>query len=227
MISRLFVGAVVATALSTTAALAQQPAAAGCTGNSQLPGDILAQNTFWDLSGYPQGVTLNVGGGSAQFQAPANQGFFTTYQGSLFSDADICVTESASPVTNATNQSQSAAVAGIVFWGQSVGNFFNYYEVFTTADGAGGIFRVQNGQSLMLIPFAPVTTLKTGANAANAVRVTLKGNTVTAYFNGTLFKTIPAVQPSGGGLFGFEFDSESAVANTWTFSNLKITDTPQ
>lgn len=224
MISSLFVCTIAAMALATTAAWAQTT---GCTGNSQLPGDILAQNTFWGVSGYPQGVTLNIGGGKAQLQSPANQGYLTTYNGSLFSDADICVDLSAAPVNNSNNQTQGAPAAGLLFWGQSAGNFFNYYEVFLTADGAAGIFRVQSGQNLMLIPFTPVASLHTGGGTVNSVRLTLKGNTVSTYFNGTLFKTIPAVQPAGGGLFGFEFDSEPTVANTWTFANLKITDPPQ
>jgi hypothetical protein len=226
MTSRLFVSVVVAAALATTAASAQPaPAAApatGCTGNSQLPGDIFAQNTFWPTTGFPAGFSVNIGGGKAMVQSPASQQYGIIYSGQLVSDADICVDLSVASVKNATDPNGPAG-AGIVFWQQDWNNF---YTVFLDTSASGAIYRWQNNRALALVGWQPVASLKGGAGATNTMRVTLKGNTITTYFNGTLFKSIPSVQPSGGGAFGLWWYSESAGPNTWTFSNLKITDPP-
>lgn len=231
MTLKLSVGVVVAMALATSAASAQPtpggtpaaaPATAGCTGNSQLPGDILAQDTFWPTTGYPQGFTATIGGGKAQVQAPANQQYGIIYQGQLFTDADICVDLSVASVVNAADP-KGPAGAGIVFWQQDWNNF---YTVFLDTSSSGAIYRWQNNRALALVSWTQASSLKGGAGALNSMRVTLKGNTISTYFNGTLFKTIPSVQPSGGGAFGLWWWSESSSPNTWTFSNLKITDPP-
>ena len=86
------------------------------------------------------------------------------------------------------------------------------------------LVRATGSQSLSTWRASPA--LKTGAGVVNAIRVTLKGNSISTYFNDQLFYTVTGNQPKGGGFLGFAFESEKAGPNTWSFTNLKVTDAP-
>ena len=85
----------------------------------------------------------------------------------------------------------------------------------------------QGGVNLKLATWRKVPALKTGAGAVNSVRVTLKGNSITPYFNDHLWYSLTGAQPSGGGTIGFIFGGEKSSPSVWTFTSLKVTDVPQ
>jgi hypothetical protein len=168
---------------------------------------------------WPTGDTVSDGGGKLQINADATKGYWSVYQSSLFGDADICVDVSVNTVTD-----PNGPMAVVDFW--LVDNK-NYYGLYFAPNGAAAIQRFQNGKLLTPVSWRKAPSLKTDANAVNAVRVTLKGNSIATYFNDQLFYKVNGSQPEGGGQIALEGWAEKANGNIWTFTNLKITDPPQ
>lgn len=210
MASKLLMGVIVAaaTALAATAA-----SAAGCTGNVQFADTFGQADPAW-----PTADSISIGGGKMQIKPDAGKDNWAIYQGAFFGDADICVDVSVNPVSDPT-----AFSAEVVFW---LVDSSNYFEVYIAPNGFASIARVQNGRALTPVGWRKAASLKPGANVVNSIRVTLKGNSISTYFNDQLFYTIQGAQPQGGGLIGLDANSEKSP-NTWSFSNLKITDPPQ
>jgi hypothetical protein len=211
MASRLFMSVIVvaATALGATAA-----SAAGCTGNVQFA-DAFGQAD----PGWPTADNMSIGGGKFQIKSDAGKDFWSIYGASLFGDADICVDVSVN-----TASDPSGPGAGIVFW---LSDTNNYYSVYIAPNGTAAIDRVQNGKLLSPVAWRKAASLKTGANAVNTIRLTLKGNSISCYFNDQLFYTVQGAQPQGGGQIGLEAWGEKANPNIWSFSNFKVTDPSQ
>jgi hypothetical protein len=178
------------------------------------------EDTFGEADpGWPTGDNVSIGGGKFQIKADAGKDFWSIYGAALFGDADICVDLSVN-----TASDPSAPGAGVVFW-LADGN--NYYAAYILPNGSASIQRIQNGKNLRVVDWRKAPSLKTGAGAVNAIRLTLKGNTIFCYFNDQLFYKVNGAQPQGGGQFGFEAWAEKANPNIWSFTNLKITDPPQ
>jgi hypothetical protein len=196
-------------ALATTAA-----SAAGCTGNVQFADDFTQVDPGW-----PSFDQVSIGGGKLQIKSDANKGYWAVYGGNVFGDADICVDVSISPVTD-----PSAPGAALDFW---IADTKNYYNLGITPNGMAALSRFVNGKLLSPISWRKAPSLKTGANAVNSIRLTLKGNSISIYFNDQLFYKVNGVQPEGGGQIALEGWAEKANANTATFANLKITDPSQ
>jgi hypothetical protein len=211
MASRLFMSVIVvaATALWATAA-----AAAGCTGNVQFADDFGEADPGW-----PVGDNVAIGGGKLQIKADAGKDYWSIYGASLFGDADICVDVSVNAASDPTGPG-----GAVDFW---LVDSNNYYGVYVAPNGFAAIQRVQNGKLLSPVSWRKAPSLKTGANVVNAIRVTLKGNSISVYFNDQLFYKVNGVQPQGGGQIGLEGWAEKANPNIWSFANLKITDPPQ
>lgn len=211
MVSRLLIAVAVA---GSMALAANSALAAGCTGNVQFSDDFSQVNPAWQ-----DASDVSIGGGRWQGTAPDNQGmYWDFYQGRLFADADICFGMSVNSVSDPTDTG-----AGLVFWQKDQDN---YTALLVAPNGYATIFAVQAGTTLTLSSWRASPAIKTGAGAANAIRVTLKGNSISTYFNDQLFYTVTGNQPKGGGFLGFAFESEKAGPNTWSFTNLKVTDAP-
>jgi hypothetical protein len=211
MASRLLMSAVIvaAAAFATTAA-----SAAGCTGNVQFA------DTFGQADpGWPTSDNVVIGGGKLQIKSEATKDYWTIYGAALFGDADICVDVSVNTATD-----PSGPGAGVDFW---MSDTNNYYGVFIAPNGTAAIFRIQNGKALTPVSWRKAASLKTGANAVNTIRLTLKGNSISTYFNDQLFYTVQGQQPQGGGQIALEGWAEKANPNIWSFSNLKVTDPSQ
>jgi hypothetical protein len=215
MASRLFVSVVIVAATALGAAFgASAASAAGCTGNVQFA-DAFGQAD----PGWPTSDNFSIGGGKFQIKPDAGKDVWSIYGASLFGDADICVDVSVSAASDPTGPG-----AGVVFW---LADSNNYYGVYIAPNGFAAINRIQNGKVLSPVSWRKATSLKTGANAVNTIRLTLKGNAISCYFNDQLFYTIQGAQPQGGGQFGLEAWSEKANPNIWSFTNLKVTDPSQ
>jgi len=209
MASRLFVSILFGT---LTAVLATSAAsAAGCTGNAQITFDLSQADPAW-----PAGDDFSIVGGSIQIKEAAGKSDSMAYGGALVGDADICVDASVGTFKDPTGPG-----GGVIFWQT---DWSNYYGLTIAPNGQAAIFRIQNGKTLFPVQWRAAASLKTGANVVNNIRLTLKGNKVSAYFNDQLFYSVQGQQPQGGGQFGFTGWSEAAAPNVWTFQNLKVTD---
>lgn len=226
MASRLFMSFVVvaATALATTAAWAQQPApaaSAGCTGNEQFSDDFTqANDPTWPV---PRD-DIAIGGGKFQGKAPVTKWNWAITAAVNVGDADICVDLSVNPVSDPTQ-----TYGGVVFWlGGGDPDSPNFYQVMIDPAGDASLQAIQNKKLTQPVSWRKAASLKTGANVVNSIRITLKGNKISIYFNGQPWYTnLSGVQPQGGGEWGLQFTSEKAAPNVWTFSNLKVTDPSQ
>jgi hypothetical protein len=187
---------------------------AGCTGKAKLDNALSADDPSWPS---PDDV-FSIGDGKIQLTAEADKGAWVQYGGALFDDADICVDISVSGVTD-----PSGSYGGLLFWFVDADNYYGFHY---DPAGDASILRMQNGKLLWPVRWRKVPTLKTGSDAVNSLRVTLKGNSITSYINGQQFFKVNGDQPKGGGQFGFDGFSEKANPNPWTFTNLKITDVP-
>ncbi len=214
MASRLFMSVVVVatTALATTAAWA-----AGCTGDEQFSDPFTQAN---DPSWPVPRDDIAIGGGKLQGTAPAGKENWALTQAVPVGDADICVDMAVSPVSN-----PDETLAGLDFW---VVDVDNYYSVLIAPNGQASVARILKKKLLWPVSWRKAPSLKTGAGVVNSVRLTLKGNTMSIYFNDQPFYTaLRASQPKDGGEWGFDYSSEKAAPNVWTFTNLKVTDPPK
>ena len=102
------------------------------------------------------------------------------------------------------------------------------YTVLISPAGNAALVRNLKGKQLLPVSGRQATSLKTGAGVVNSIRLTLKGNKISIYFNGQPWYTnLSGVQPQGGASWGPIYFSEKAATNVWTFSNLKVTDPSQ
>ncbi|MFI5012639.1 MAG: hypothetical protein ACHQAY_09845 [Hyphomicrobiales bacterium] len=203
-------------AVLTAGLLAAGPASA-CKGKTVLFSDDFRQlDDTWpgDVPG-----ALSVEDGKVKFKATPNAAYNVLYGGSLFDDADMCVTVQ---IPNNLDQRDSVA-AGPIFWGQ---DYANYYAFLITPDGRAGLVRLYRGKWVYLVNYRKAEGIKGGPGDKNVLRLTTSGNTITAYVNDVKFSTIKSQVPPGGGQVGLHAESEEAHRNTWKFIDLKVTDLP-
>jgi hypothetical protein len=185
--------------------------AAGCTGAEQYTDD------FTDVGSWSvfDGVTIDRG--KMIFKEPPGKVDSMVNTGFLVGDADICFDVSLlSPIGDLTE-----AYAAVIFWQI---DWNNLYELDIGPNGQAAIFRFQNGKSLRPVDWTAADSLKAGLDIVNSVRLSLKGNSISVYFNDKLFKKITGLQPKDGGALGFGAAAEDKQANSVAFSKLRVTD---
>ena len=194
------------------AMIASSPALA-CKGrNVILADDFTTPDAAWG----DNDDSFIIGSGTLQLKPAPGSTLGGVYQGELFEDADICIDMVMPTGRNPPN-------GGLLFWWQ---DWDNAYLFQADATGSAAVFRWQRGRGLFPVSWRKAPSLKTAANAVNTLRLTLKGGTATAYINDQRFATFKGNPPQGGGMIGAFGASENGVSNTWTFSNLKVTDLP-
>jgi hypothetical protein len=80
------------------------------------------------------------------------------------------------------------------------------------------------GKLQVTSPFRKQAALKTGADAKNTLRVTVKGNSITVYANDqkvAAYRTNP-----GEGALGLFAEGDNDKPTVWRFSNFKLTEAP-
>jgi len=152
-------------------------------------------------------------------KADPSGGYTVLYGGSIFDDADLCVTVQ---VPSKTGNSDQLA-AGPVFWAQ---DYNNYYTFDMTPGGSAAIVRRLRGKWVYVLDYRKAEGIKTQPGDKNVLRVTTSGNTVTTYINDVKFASVKAQVPENGGQIGLHAESEQAHRDTWKFLNLKVTDLP-
>jgi len=202
---KLVTGVILAAGLAATPALA-------CKGKT-----VVFEDNFKDADpAWASGEGFAIDFGQAKIAVKPNGGLTSLYGGSLFADVDMCV-----DVTIPEAKQPTYTAGGIVFWAQDYGN---YYGLFIDAAGDASVIRLQNGKWLYPVSWRKTDAVKPGAGQVNTLRVVLKGNTGTAYINDKQFTLFKGMPPANGSQFGLHGESEADRTNTWSFSNVKITD---
>jgi hypothetical protein len=198
-------GAILALGLAATPALA-------CKGKT-----VLFEDNFKEADpAWATGEGFAIDFGAAKIGVKPNGGLTSLYGGSLFEDADMCL-----EVTVPEAKQPTFTAGGIVFWAL---NYGNYYGLFIDAAGDAAIIRLQNGKWLYPVSWRKFDGIKAGAGQVNTLRVTLKGNTGIGYINDKQFAAFKGMPPANGSQFGLHGESEADLVNTWSFSNIKITE---
>jgi hypothetical protein len=202
-------------ALMASALLAARPALA-CNGpNVKFSDDFRQVDDNWGVD--PNADAVTVEDGKVKVKADPSGGYTILYGGTVFADADICVTVQ---VPSQTSQADQLA-AGPVFWAEDYNNYFTFD---ITPGGSAAIIRRVNGRWVYVIDYKKADGIKTKPGDKNVLRVTLDGNTLTTYVNGIKFASAKAQVPAGGGQIGLHAESERAHRDTWKFLDLKVTD---
>jgi hypothetical protein len=198
------------------AALALPGAAMACQGSTVVIEDQFADDSGgWDPSDavtFAEGMTIDIGAEYTNFKE-LNVAF-------AVGDADICA-DIAFP-TGASNN----PAGGLMFW--SI-DYSNFYLLQVSQAGSASLWRLKDGKWGKLYS-ADVAGIKKEPGAVNSLRVTLKGNTITAYVNGEKFRTQKAQAPKGDSQFGVYVQVDQAAADaagrTFTVKSYKVTDAP-
>ena len=197
--------------------LAAGPALAGKGVNTKFTDDFRQVDDSWGVD--PKSDTVSVEDGKVKVKADPSGGYTVLYGGSIFDDADLCVTVQ---VPSKTGNSDQLA-AGPVFWAQ---DYNNYYTFDITPGGSAAIVRRLRGKWVYVLDYRKAEGIKTQPGDKNVLRVTTSGNTVTTYINDVKFASVKAQVPENGGQIGLHAESEQAHRDTWKFLNLKVTDLP-
>lgn len=145
------------------------------------------------------------------------KGYGGSYQGNFFEDSDICI-DVVMPNTKDTGVS-----GGLLFW---FDDWDNYYILEIDGSGSAAIIRWQRGKSLAPVTWRKAPAVKTAPGAVNTLRIVLKGDAGRAFINDQPFATFKGTAPKGGSVIGVFGGSENGASNTWTFTNLKVTNVP-
>lgn len=142
---------------------------------------------------------------------------FTLYRGTTFGDMDLQVTTQLAQKMEGQNNG-----VGIIFWAD---DFQSYYCFSMSPDGLAGVRRKVKGNILTPVPIAKTEAINKDPQAANVLRVVLKGKQATCYINNKEVATFKGRPPEDGGMIGFLgcADTEAAKGTTWELSNLKVT----
>jgi hypothetical protein len=208
----------IALAMAAGMTLTASPAFA-CKGpNVKFSDDFRQVDDNWGID--PNADAVTVEEGKVKVKADASGGYTILYGGTVFADADLCVTVQ---VPSQTGQGDQLA-AGPVFWAEDYNNYFTFD---ITPGGAAAIVRRVNGRWVYVIDYKKAEGIKTKPGDKNVLRVTMEGNSLTAYVNDVKFATVKAQVPAGGGEIGLHAESERAHRDTWKFLDLKVTDLAQ
>ncbi len=196
--------------------------ASACKGAKVLfSDDFRTTDPAWPID--TNSSLASIGSGKFTVTPDANAGKFTSwiffYNGSLFGDADICAT-----VTFPNTDGAKDEVAGIAFWGVDVSNAYRFN---ITPGGVASISRLQNGRLLLPVPWRKADAVKVTPGAANTLRVTLNGASVSTYINDKLFISIKGQPTDGGGLIGLSASKGEQASFPFVFTDLKVTNLPK
>ena len=199
--------------VASAVTLAGTPAFA-CKGAKTLfTDDFQEVDASWGLDA----PDVTVEDGKVKVKPQPNISNLLIYKGLNFGEVDICLTvRMPNVVSNNDN-----TMAGPVFWQK---DYDNYYMFMVTPSGYAEIARKLNGKWVSVIDWKADADIKTQAGASNTLRVTLAGNTITAYVNDAKFASVKGQMPDGGGRIGMRAQSEENQVDTWKFSALKVTD---
>jgi hypothetical protein len=196
-------------AVATWCAIA--PAAA-CKGPSVLFEENFKEpDPAWELY---DGVEIT--GGAMRISAKPNSGAGIVYSGGTFDPADICV-----DITMPEVKQPGPALGGIIFAGM---NYNNFYHFWISPAGTAGVMRRTPDRWLNPVPARKVEHLKARPGAVNTMRVTLQGTRATIYVNDEKITDLRVLPMKGATLFGLRTESEPDQSNTWSFTNVRITD---
>jgi len=197
-------------------ALAAAPAQA-CKGKKvQFTDDFRQVDSSWGVD--PDAVSVE--DGKVKIKADPTTNYVVLYKGPKFIDADMCVTIQIPLLFGGRAELR----AGPVFWAV---NYDSYYAFLVQPDGRAALVHYDKGSMTPVIKLRAVENLKTDPGDKNVLRVTTRGNNVTAYVNDVKFASVNRRVPEGGGLFGLFAQSEPSHRDTWKFTDLKVTDLPQ
>jgi hypothetical protein len=197
--------------LAAVAMLALSGPALACKGKTVLLEDNFEEvDPAWSVSD-----AVSIGSGKLSISPKPGYGNAVWYNGMLFDDADICV----DMVVPTANQPDKIS-GGILFYFDDWDNNFR----FVTSGGSAAVVRYQKGKYLTPISWREVAGMNTKPGSVNTLRLTLKGNTGTAYVNDKPLGNFK-MAPGTGTLLGLVgYSAQDDAPATWTFQNLKVTD---
>ncbi len=198
-VSKLLIGLVAVAAVMSSPVLA-------CKGNK-----VLYEDNFDDPTDESWGKTddqLMLGNGKLTLKPKEGWVMWPYFTGSLFDDMDVCV------IANNVSQ-RGETFGGLQFWRDTRSSDFYILGWF-----ASGEFRIDRHQKdkWLTVKSIPKADIKQGPNG---LRLTIKGNSGTAYLNDKQVFTFKGVNVADGGAVGFY-----AQSGDWEFSKLKITNVP-
>lgn len=197
--------------------LAATPAVA-CTGQSvYLDGSFKLGEQGWGsedarfkVSGTEATLTPDTGTQNARWDSAASMG-----------DGEVCATFTA-PSTLAD---PSRTYAGLLFWLTDKDNF---YQAIIAPNGLLMVARKVQGKFTATppVPWTKADAMKTGADAKNALRVTLEGTSVTVRLNDTEVARFKGQSPQGQSHVGLVAASPPDAATPWRAADVKATSLP-
>ena len=196
--------------------------------NACKGGKVLFSDDFRDVDpAWPiDAATTVYAAGSGKFtitpdaNGAPNATWIALYGGSLFTDADICVTITFPPAGDGVNDESG----GLAFWGTDINNV---YRFGISPAGTASIIRWQNGKVLFPVTWRKAEAVKTAPGSVNTLRLTLNGMSATTYINDKLFFTIKGQPPEGGGEIGLSAGKGEKASLPFIFTDLKVTDLPK
>jgi len=186
-------------------------AAVACQGKT-----VILEDKFKDDSGgWDTDPTISFQNSAMTVRMAAEQSSFRDLNlVFLVREADICV-DATFPATTDNDPG-----VGIIFWAPDYKAFY-LFMVFIS--GKVGIHRFADN-NFVTVHSQPMAEVKKGPGATNQLRVTLKGNLVTMYVNGTKYRDQRSPPPTKDSMFGLyaQFDKVTP-GQTFLFTNLKVT----
>ena len=152
---------------------------------------------------------MMISGGKFTVKPKPNTVKFPSYSASLFDDVDMCITTKMAKNTN------NDAMGALTFW-RTPGTS-DMFMVGYFASGNASVQRRQKNNWLTLKDFPGLVN----AQESNSIRITLKGNSLTAYINDKQLGTFKGINVADGSMIGV-----AAQHGEWEFSKLKVTTVP-
>ncbi len=198
--------------LTAVAAAALGHSAFACQGSK-----ILFEDKFATLNqGWGQDQNVSVAGGKLVAKAPDTNGDHILYQGNVFPDAGVCVTEDFAASPDPAN-----AVAGVVFWAVDDSH---YYVLEISADGSWAVARkLADNRWILPIKWNANPAVRKGLNTPNELEVQTKGNNAALFINGTKMGEVSGQMPDGGQLIGFFWQGVNGGETRVEYVDVKVT----
>jgi hypothetical protein len=170
---------------------------------------------FHDASWRAADKNFEIKDGFATIKPEIHHGYRALNRGFQFDDVDICVTLSAIEISN-----PAGAKAGLVFWAKDLSNSYNF---LIAANGYFEVGRLIAGAWVTApIGWTQSDAVKQGVNEPNTLRLTIKGQTLTAEINDKQVVRLRAQAPGTSSMVGIYGESSDTI-DTWHFSDLKVT----
>jgi hypothetical protein len=192
-------------------------AGGGCSFACQGDNVLLAEGfAAADAAWGAQNGNFTIKDGSAVIKADIQRGYKALDNAFLFDDADICLTATAVEIGKAEE-----SAGGLVFWAQ---DYRNAYFLLLAANGYFKIGRMVNAAWVNPpLDWTQSDAIAQGTGKPNALRLTIKGQTLTIEINGKPAAALQAQSPGMPALIGLYAES-GAKPDTWKFNDLKVTD---